>query len=653
MATAPSVESFFDRNGPLSRVVEAYEHRPAQSRMAQAVWEAIGRSVPLLAEAGTGTGKTFAYLVPALLSGKKTVVSTATKALQDQILGHDIPFLQRHFFPKLRMKVLKGRRNYLCLRRYHEFSYQPSFFNREEAASFQKLRSWATQTRSGDRAEVDLFPEDAPLWGELTASGDQCLGSQCPHHEECFVQKNRAEAARADLLVVNHHLFFASLSVEGEGAWDLLSSFEVFVFDEAHRLEDVAALYFGLEFSSYQVLETLRDLQRAAALPKAPAELRTRVAGTGDHLSRKLWDLHQVLVEGAGKRGGRVRLDPSRLGKPFQTIGADLVESLRDLAAFLESHGSLAPAVDLARGRLSALAQNLEMLSAQEDPHLTYWYEASPVRKSFTLHATPLEVAPILSERVFSRTGAVILTSATLATAQQGRPSFHFIRDRLGVPAEAMEKIFASPFDFSRQALLYLPQPFPAPQDRRFCQAVAAEARAVLERTQGRALFLFTSYRNMHEVHQRLVADGALPYPILCQGERPKRALLADFKKQLHSVLLATYSFWEGIDVPGEALSCVLIDKLPFEVPDDPITAARLEILKRSGENAFYRYQVPRAVLLLKQGIGRLIRSRTDRGLVVLFDCRLTTKPYGRVFLQSLPSIPVIRRLSDFPPDFL
>ncbi len=652
MATSPSVDSFFETDGLLSRVVDRYEHRPAQRRMAQAVWEAIVQSTPLLAEAGTGTGKTFAYLVPALLSGKKTVVSTATKALQDQILEHDIPFLKNHFFPKLRMKVLKGRRNYLCLRRYHEFSYQPSFFNREEAASFHRLRTWASRTCTGDRAEMDALAEDAPIWSELTASGDQCLGTQCPHNEECFVQKNRLEAARADLLVVNHHLFFASLSLEGEGSWDLLSSFDVFVFDEAHRLEDVAAMYFGLEFSSFQVVETLRDLQRAASAPKAPAELRSRVAGTGEHLSRKLWDLHQVLVEGAGKRGGRVRLDPPALGKPFAQTCGDLQESLRELAAFLEAHSSLSPALEMARGRLGALSRSLEMLSEREDPRMTYWYEASPVRKSFTLRATPLEVAPILSERLFGRTGAVILTSATLTTAQKGRPGFHFIRERLGVPQEAAEKIFPSPFDFSRQALLYLPQPFPDPQDPQFCDAVAQEARAVLERTRGRALFLFTSYRNLHEVHQRLAARD-FPYPILCQGERPKRALLADFKSELHSVLLATYSFWEGIDVPGEALSCVLIDKLPFEVPDDPVTAARLEILKRSGENPFYRYQVPRAVLLLKQGIGRLIRSRSDRGLVVLFDCRLTTKPYGRLFLESLPPMPVLRRLSDLPGDFL
>ncbi len=647
MAEGVDVESFFAPHGVLAGALPRFEYRPSQLDMAKAVWESFRDSLCLMVEAGTGTGKTFAYLVPALLSGRKTIVSTATKALQDQILDHDIPALIRRFFPKARVRSLKGRRNYLCLRRFKEFAYQPTFWNREEAALFGAVHEWAARTKTGDRSEADWLPDHYQAWNDITSAADQCLAQQCPHYEACFVQKSRLEAARADLLILNHHLFFATLTVEDRGAGDLLSSFPAVIFDEAHHVEDVAGLYFGLEFSSWSLTEMCRDLLRALAQPKLSTTFRTECASACERITQHIKEVFKGLGTSAPTSAIRHRFDMAAMAPAFQEAVGQLRQALDHLGRLLQGRPSSSALWDSLEMRCGALLWKLDALVAQEDPTLTYWFEAASHAPGFALRATPLDIAPILLDKVFSKKETVVLTSATLATSEQKQPSFRYTRERLGVPENARELFVPSPFDFQNQAVLYIPKPFPLPNDPRFCPAMAEEAFRIMNKTQGRALFLFTSYRHMHETH-RLLAER-LAFPVLCQGEKPKRRLLSEFRENIHSVLFATYSFWEGIDVPGQALSCVLIDKLPFEVPNDPITASRVERLTQAGENAFYRYQVPRAVLQLKQGFGRLIRTRKDKGLMVLFDTRVLSKPYGRIFLESLPPMPVVHGLESLP----
>ncbi|ROR03494.1 ATP-dependent DNA helicase [Desulfosoma caldarium] len=646
-----SLESFFSSSGLLSGLLARYEHRPSQAAMAKAVWQSYMDGVPLVVEAGTGTGKTFAYLIPALLSGRKTVVSTATKALQDQILDQDIPFLTRHFFPQARVCSLKGRKNYLCLRRFREFAHQPSFLNPHEAKLFGALHQWAAETKTGDRSELDWLPDHYQAWNEITAGAEQCLNQQCPHYGQCFVQKSRLQAAKADLLIVNHHLFFASLTMEDRGSGDFLSAFPAVIFDEAHHVEDVAGLFFGHQFSSWSVAELTRDVLRALAHAKVSADFRKNIASALEHLGRRTREAAKILSAAAGPLSMRQRLDLGAPTSPLPACAAALREALKNLGQLVQQQAGVSPLWESLEARCRALDWNLEQILGQEDPHLTHWYEVHNHPVGFTLRATPLDVAPILLEKLFHPKETVILTSATLATVESKRPSFHYIRERLGVPHEGRELQVPSPFAFEKQAALYIPKPFPFPHEPSFCQAMAREALKIMDKTQGRALFLFTSYRHMHETY-RLLADQ-LPFLLLCQGEKPKRKLLSQFKEDTHSVLLATYSFWEGIDVPGHSLSCVLIDKLPFDVPNDPITASRVERLSQAGHNAFYRYQVPRAVLQLKQGFGRLIRSRQDKGVLVLFDTRVLTKPYGRIFLESLPAMPIVHRLDAIPEHLL
>ncbi len=642
-----SLESFFASSGVLSKVLPRFESRPSQVAMAEAVWQSFMEGVPLVVEAGTGTGKTFAYLIAALLSGCKTVISTATKSLQDQILDKDVPFLKQHFFPKARVCSLKGRRNYLCLRRFKEFAYQPSFLNPQEASLFGALHQWAAQTKTGDRSELDWLPDHYQAWNEITSGGEQCLNQQCPHYAQCFVQKSRTEAAKADLLIVNHHLFFAMMNVEESGSVDLLSSFSAVIFDEAHHVEDVAALFFGHDFSSWAVTEFTRDLLRAAAYSKISTQVRKEVASACERLAHLIKETAKSLSSVATNINVRQRLNLSDSKSAFPKNAEALRDALENLVPLVQQPANASPLWASLESRCTALAWKLGQFLTQEDPDLFYWFEIYGHVSGFTLRATPLEVAPLLFEKVFRQKKTVVLTSATLATVENQHPNFRYTRERLGVPEEAGELFAPSPFSFESQAALYIPKPFPLPHEARFCQAMAEEALKILQKTQGRALFLFTSYRHMHETHGLL--EDRLPFTLLCQGEKPKRKLLSQFKKDTHSVLLATYSFWEGIDVPGPSLSCVLIDKLPFEAPNDPITASRVERLTQAGHNAFYRYQVPRAVLQLKQGFGRLIRTRRDKGLLVLFDTRILNKPYGRIFLESLPAMPLVHQLDAIP----
>jgi ATP-dependent DNA helicase DinG len=621
------MQRYFGPEGQLAQQIASFEFRAQQQEMAQAVFEALTGETPLLVEAGTGTGKTWAYLIPAILSGKKVVVSTGTKTLQDQILDHDIPFLKKMLSPRLRAVCLKGRRNYLCLRRFKEFSYQPTFWNREEGKTFRRFQNWAARTKTGDRSEIPWLPDHYQFWNEVSSSSDQCLGQKCEEQPRCFLTRIRAEAARAELLVVNHHLFFADLALRKKGA-GVLPHYDAVIFDEAHQVEDIIGPYFGLQFSNLGIVDLARDLERHAQKELKNVGNLQAIRNIGKQLEVLSRQLHHHFRR-RHKTQGRFRLDLAQVGREFPDIAGQITGALQQLRALLSPAVEQQPVAELLINRALEAATALHGSVEQSNASLVYWYEVN--QHGVFLHGTPAQIDTILNQEVFSRTPASVFTSATLSVGN----SFGFLRETFGVPADTRDKLLASPFRFEEQALLYVPKDFPEPQHPDFCPRLAQEALAILKQSRGRALLLFTSYRNMNEVHQQL--QDQLPFPVLIQGQKPKRILLAEFKEQVDSILLATSSFWQGVDVPGEALSCLLIDKLPFEVPDDPLIAARMEQVARQGKSSFFDYQVPRAILQLKQGVGRLIRSSQDRGVIAIFDIRLRTKSYGQTFLRSLP----------------
>ncbi|MGC8491463.1 MAG: ATP-dependent DNA helicase [Syntrophobacteraceae bacterium] len=633
------MEKYFGPQGILAEKVPGFEHRPGQLEMARAVFEAFRGKSTLLAEAGTGTGKTWAYLVPAMLSGKKVVVSTGTKTLQDQILDHDIPFLRKHIDSKLKAVCLKGRRNYLCKRRFFEFCYQPTLWNREEAGLFRRFQKWAATSTSGDRAEIPWLPDNFRTWNEVCSSSENCLGRQCPEFSRCHLTRVRNEAARADLVVVNHHLFFADMTLRQRGVDGVIPEYDAVVFDEAHQLEDVASDYFGIHFSSFALAQLSRDIVKACG---SAGKLDVgAVLNTGRHLD-VLSRLFILGLAPPGKGAVRVRFDPERMGEDFAAACRQIIHALDELPAMVKPFEEKAESLAGAGRRALELSAALTALLEQKDESLVYWREAN--QQGAALNATPIEVGPILKELLFAAVSSVVMTSATLSVAG----GFDFARKALGVPPEGRELLLRSPFDYERQAIAYIPQRFPAPNDGVFCTRMAEQAAQIIEKTRGRTLLLFTSYKNMNEVYH--LVEGRISFPLLVQGQKTKRALLQEFKENVESVLFATSSFWQGIDVPGEALSCVIIDKLPFEVPDDPVIASRLDRIARQGGNAFYDYQVPRAAIQLKQGIGRLIRSSGDRGVIAVFDIRMLTKGYGQVFVKSLPPCRIVHSLEQIDP---
>ncbi len=631
------MQKYFGPEGILASKVEGFEYRQGQLEMAQAVFESFRSQTPLMAEAGTGTGKTWAYLIPAILSGKKVIVSTGTKTLQDQILDHDIPFLKKNIDPTLKAVCLKGRRNYLCRRRFLQFCYQPTLWNKEEAKLFRRFQKWAATSNTGDRSEVDWLPDNFRTWNEVNSNSEYCLGQQCSEFSRCHLTRMRNEASRANIVLVNHHLFFADLSLRKRGLGEVLPEYQAVVFDEAHQLEDVVGEYFGVHFSSFAIAQLGQDIVKECRGGSKKLDLKA-VQTVGQQLEVLSRLFYHNLAQ-SQNRMGRFRFEPSRAGEDFAGTCRQVVHALDELPAMVEP---LAEKVETFAGtgrRAGELSTALKLLIEQKDQSLVYWQDVS--QQGVFVNATPIDVGPVLNEFLFPSVTAVVMTSATLSVAG----SFEFVRNSLGVPAGSRELLLRSPFSYERQAIAYIPSRFPAPNDGAFCARMAAEAAEIIEKTRGRALFLFTSYRNMHEVHK--LFEGKISFPLLIQGQKTKRALLQEFKDKVDSVLLATSSFWQGIDVPGEALSCLIIDKLPFEVPDDPVIAARLDRISRSGGNAFYQYQVPRAAIQLKQGIGRLIRSSRDRGVIAVFDIRMLTKSYGQVFVKSLPPCRVVHRLDE------
>ena len=611
--------------GPLAEVVPGFESRREQQEMADWVGEALDDRTILAVEAGTGTGKTFAYLVPALLSGRHVIVSTGTRTLQDQLYHRDLPMLSKALGRPVRVALLKGRSNYLCRHRLAlaDQALMLPGFEPPSAKVLKRVRDWSETTRSGDVAEVSGIRDDDPVWPAVTSTRDNCLGIECVEYSRCHVVAARRDAQAADIVVVNHHLLLADLAMKEEGFGDLLPGADAVILDEAHQVPDIAAQFFGLSVSSRQAVALTRDtLAELVRTGHVNPVLREQLMRVEDAFAHAL----------ASIRGGRDRLDWTELPDAFIEALHTANAAVELLAQGVKDTGSDDAGLKACVRRGDALADGLAQMLGFGPEDGVRWVEISG--RSFTLGYCPFEVADRLRELMTARPCAWVFTSATLAV---GGDFNHFL-GRVGA-TDARTLNVASPFDFENQAMLYLPQGMPEPSDPTHTTAVLAAALPLIEAADGRTFLLFTSHRALKEAARllRLRKGFEERFPMLVQGEAPRETLLKKFREVEHSVLLGTSSFWEGVDVRGTALALVVIDKLPFAAPDDPVLKARLEGIRRRGGNPFFEYQVPQAVLALKQGFGRLIRDREDFGVVAICDPRLRTRAYGRMFVQSLP----------------
>lgn len=615
----------------MSAALDGYAPRSQQLELAQAVEAAIQSRRTLVAEAGTGTGKTLAYLVPAVLSGQRVVVSTGTKNLQDQLFHKDIPLLRKALHKPFKAALLKGRANYLCPHRLAVSQGYELHAHRSDLADYETVRAWAGRTRSGDIAEVTGVAENALVWLSVTSTADNCLGQDCPELDKCFLLKARRQAQEAQVVVINHHLLCAEWRLRQTGFGELLSGADAVIVDEAHQLAETATQFLGISVSGRRLVELARDVL---------LEQRNNAGDMGE-LQREAEQLEQWVRDLRPSFGPALRRGPwSELEANEVVMNglAGLQERLEGLGLVLHEAAERSKGLESCWSRCEELMEHLQTLLHDEDSEWVRWFETYP--KSFALHRTPLEIASQFRQFMAGFGGAWVFTSATLAVAKR----FEHFQHSLGL-GEAEAHSWDSPFDYQRQALLYQPAGMPDTSDPNYTQAVVRAALPVLQASRGRAFLLFTSYQAMNEAAELL--EGQLPYPVYVQGTQPKGALLERFKRDGNAVLLATASFWEGVDVRGEALSCVIIDKLPFASPGDPVLKARIDALKRRGVEPFVALQLPQAVIALKQGAGRLIRDVGDRGVLMLCDPRLRTKSYGRVFLNSLPPMPVTRRLED------
>jgi ATP-dependent DNA helicase DinG len=643
----------------LARSHPAYEFRRGQLQMAQAVEQALEEKRHLIVEAGTGTGKTLAYLLPVIRSGKRVIISTGTKNLQEQLFYKDIPFLEHALFggagsgSRLSVCYMKGRNNYLCRKKLYDLTDQPVLSGLQEIDHYRAIAAWEKTTATGDRAELAELPETSALWHKLDARADACLGQKCSEWERCFVTEMRRRGMESDIIIVNHHLFFADLAIklQAEGAPDagILPDAAAVIFDEAHELEDVAGNYFGISVSNLRVEDLARDVETSLQHNHL---MSTSLSGALGSLREKSQFFFSLLPPGEGRFAFESRREfLEENGDEFLAFD----HALTRLAGELETLPQKPEEIFNFVRRAQELQVQLGFAMKSDDRNTVFWIERrggrfSPRRhlsislradsdtekpqsgrQNVFLQATPIDVGPILRECLWSKLECAVLTSATLAVGG----GFEYIRQRLGIE-HARESVLPSHFDYESQALFYVPPDLPDARAPQFTAMAAERIRKLLEITRGRAFVLFTSYAQMNDVYQRLL--GELEFPLLRQGDAPKSALLEEFRLTPNAVLFATSSFWQGVDVQGEQLSCVIIDRLPFAVPSDPVVAARVKAIDADGGNAFFQYQVPAAVITLKQGFGRLIRSLHDRGLLVLLDNRILKKQYGRVFIESLPN---------------
>jgi len=637
-------------DGALARALPAFEVRDSQRAMAGAVADAIADGGVLLAEAGTGTGKTIAYLVPAILSGQRVLVSTGTKNLQEQLIDKDVPLLRQALGVPFRATCMKGRGNYLCLHRFDQVRLEDRPRDDHTRIALTLIEDWSTKTETGDRAELEELPDDLPVWPSIAATTENCLGSDCPRYTDCFVTRMRQRAADSDVVIVNHHLLCADAQVRRHSFGEVIPECQVAIIDEAHQLEDVATQYFGVAVSNFRLDTLVTDAGAVSAPPGSVSDTdrqryvlaveRTSVATRAFmlELQAKRPGVRQRAEGTTGLFDERLRVTGDTLADAVGESGLALLEALTQLEEAVALLRDVPEEIRAVGRRAAEARDDLRFLLRAESDDYVYFLEIRG--RGIYLRAAPIDVSHIIRDVLLDRMATVVLTSATLSVGG----SFGYVRARLGV-GEATEVRVPSEFDYRTQALLYLPRRMPDPRSREYQAAVAQEAEALLRASEGRAFLLFTSYSSLRETHARL-AD-VLPYPMLVQGTAPRGVLVEQFRQTPNAVLFGTASFWQGVDVVGEALSLVVIDKLPFASPADPVTAARIEALNARGVDAFAAYQVPLAILTLLQGVGRLIRHRQDRGVLSILDPRLQSMGYGRRFLASLPPAPITRRVED------
>ncbi len=620
------------RDGPLAEFIPDFAPRPQQQEMASAVAESLEKRGILVTEAGTGTGKTFAYLVPSLMSGDKILISTATKTLQDQLFHRDLPVVRQALNVPVSIALLKGRANYLCLHRLATAESSGLMPSRQAIDHLHRIRQWAGRTSSGDISEIENIPEDAPIWHQVTSTTDNCLGQECPTYNECHVVKARRAAQNADIVVINHYILFADMLLRGEGFGELLPGFDAIILDEAHQLYEIASDFFGIFLSSRQLMDFARDVVVEQLRDAPDMKILGEAARRLETFSR---ELRLALESGESRTAWRFVAE-----KPMVRQRVNALQGQVDkLQGMLEEAAVRGKGLENCWKRILDLGERLRQFAGEEDQLSINWYETT--KHGFILHQTPVEISSIFHDCMDRYQAAWIFTSATLAIGQ----SFEHFMSRLGI-RNADTGYWESPFNFRQNTLLYLPQAMPLPADAGYTAAVVEVALPVIKACGGRTFVLFTSHRAL-KLASGMFAQAGLEYPLYVQGSAPRSELLERFRVSGNAVLLGTNSFWEGVDVRGPALSCVIIDKLPFATPDDPVLQARAETLKQQGCNAFMDYLLPNAVINLKQGTGRLIRDVNDRGVLMLCDPRLLTKSYGKVFLHNLPPMTVTRSLDD------
>lgn len=647
-ALTEHISHIFAADGPLAQSLPGYELRDGQRQMALKVAQTLEelplhpfavteapKARMLAVEAETGIGKTLAYLIPAALAGQKIIVSTGTLNLQEQILKKEIPFIQRHINPTIKVICVKGRQNYACLFRSKQVlsAHQQRLFA-EHIEGAEALHHWLSTTEFGDRAELPWLADGSPLWDQLCSSATKCLGSRCQEQGACFINKLRKQAAAADIIIVNHHLFFSDLAIRRHGYGEVLPRYQSVIFDEAHHIEDIATQYFGTTFSHYQLLDLVKDIE-ALTQSGLPREERLKTRQIAQSLATQANEFAHLFPVQKGRYPLEEIIDQT-------PSWADELEQLNQALANLYRQLD-SPILDTAlwegpRRRCTELRANLAAITTNHSPTNVYWCEKR--EKAITLSASPINISVELQGHLYTQAASLVFTSATLTTGG----SFEYTFKRLGLDKETETLQLHSPFNYAGRTKLYIPaNGFPEPSNPAYIGRIQQQITELLMASKGRALVLFTSFVTMNQVYNALI--GTIPFPVYRQGDGPKSLLLEQFQQETHSVLLAVASFWEGVNVPGEALSCLIIDKLPFEVPSDPVMMARLEQIKNSGGNPFFDFQVPRAVLSLRQGVGRLIRSTKDRGLLAVLDIRLFSKGYGKQFLKSLPASPIIRSI--------